>query len=1312
MKKTNTKLAFGILAIFALTILFLSCSDENQDEEQPIIITEQQNTVNVSFTVMDSISRTVLPQVSLANVALYKLMGGMNDDVEIELIEFTTGTASVSLTPGTWNFTLNAYDSSNAHLLQGRVQNQEINQTGNNNVSFSLAVINSGTGNIQVTLNFPNEAGITQIKTTGDITAETFSTISNGNFIYTKNDAISGNYFINFELYRENVLRAVVSELVLVRNNLTSSKTITLVGDDLKPLLTGTVRITGNALVDGILTADTSNLNGIGTISYQWKRGTTDIGTNSSTYTVLATDVGGAITVTVTREGYVNSVTSSATASVPALVNVTFSSLTQNGSSTQLTSQLTLSFSQAITDISANDITLSGVTGVQKGILSCSGSTYTLPISGFTSGGTLTVAITKAGYNINSASRTIAIYGAPTVTFNIISQNGSTSQATTQLTLAFGQAITGLTASDITLSGVSGVTKGTLSGSGPTYTLAITTTSSGTLTVAVAKSGFNFNPTSITVLIFGTPITFNDLTQNGSSAQITSQLTLIFSQTITGLAASDITLSGVSGVTRGTLNGSGGTYTLTISGHTSSGTLTVAVAKSGFNISPTPRTIPIFGRPSVDFKSVTANGSSSQTTTQLTLNFSQAIAGLTASDITLSGVSGVSKGTLSGSGPTYTLAINVFRGGSLTVAVAKTDFTITSPASRTVTVYGTGWDGSADDSWYYANPTATQFTITTATQLAGLARLVNGGNTMSGRTITLGSNIVLNNTANWQNWATSAPDTANSWTPIGDNSTTSSQFAGTFDGNGYVVSGIYINRTGTTTINSYQGLFGYISSGGTIKNIGITESYVRGYDYVGGLVGYFYSNTITNSYTTGNVSGRNYIGGMVGYNYSNGIRNSYATGSVTGTGSNIGGLVGGNDNYASLDNIKMSYYNSTTSGTGSSGTSKTAAEMQSQGFTDLLNVGALRYATTKWVYSEGGYPTLSRTLETMVSFFASGSGTSTSPYIITTKKHLESLAAINYYSINLNGVYFKLNNDIVLDNAAGFQNWANNNPSNSWTPIGDSSNYFNGAFNGGGFVISGVFINSTSSYRGLFGYIGSSGAISNLGVVANITGSEYIGGLTGYNSGAISNCYAAGSVTATSSSSYIGGLAGYNNGYIGNGTITNCYATTNVTGRSFTGGLAGYNYRYQSGTITNCYAVGTINVPLGSSYVGGLVGYEQLYNNSYTTGISSSYYNRETSERTDEGKGIPKSTSEMKLQSTYTGWNFTTSGAWNIGSLNNGYPYLRAVTPTSGGGTTTPPSTTITTLSANTWANGTLSATTTEFWYSFSVNNGTTYRIW
>ena len=236
MKKTIlVQLIMNVFKLSLLLILFIACFDVPQFQER--------QKAKVIFTVTDDTARTVLPQASLTDVASYKLTGGINGSVETVLVEsFTDTETSIALDPGTWNFTLNAYNNLGENMFQGKVQNRQINLTGTNQVSFSLSGIKTGTGSIQITLNFPEAAGITRINTTGDVGSENFTPDTGVNFEYTKNEIATGDYFINFYLYRGDVLRTIVSELVIVRNGLTSSKTITLVGDDLKPIyLTGTV---------------------------------------------------------------------------------------------------------------------------------------------------------------------------------------------------------------------------------------------------------------------------------------------------------------------------------------------------------------------------------------------------------------------------------------------------------------------------------------------------------------------------------------------------------------------------------------------------------------------------------------------------------------------------------------------------------------------------------------------------------------------------------------------------------------------------------------------------------------------------------------------------------------------------------------------------------------------------------------------------------------------------------------------------------------------------------------------------------------
>lgn len=177
-------------------------------------------------------------------------------------------------------------------------------------------------------------------------------------------------------------------------------------------------------------------------------------------------------------------------------------------------------------------------------------------------------------------------------------------------------------------------------------------------------------------------------------------------------------------------------------------------------------------------------------------------------------------------------------------------------------------------------------------------------------------------------------------------------------------------------------------------------------------------------------------------------------------------------------------------------------------------------------------------------------------------------------------------------------------------------------FNGNGHILLNVNINGSL-------FASNSGTIMNLGVCnINASGSSYVGGIVGQNSGTIKDCYVLGgtvSSTRTSTSSkagctaysdvyvsasaysYAGGIAGQNTG-----TIINCYTTCNVTasskatitlsGRyqlysgaslivnssaySYAGGIAGTG----AGKITGCFASGSINSTASGSISGTMSG--------------------------------------------------------------------------------------------------------------------------
>lgn len=137
------------------------------------------------------------------------------------------------------------------------------------------------------------------------------------------------------------------------------------------------------------------------------------------------------------------------------------------------------------------------------------------------------------------------------------------------------------------------------------------------------------------------------------------------------------------------------------------------------------------------------------------------------------------------------------------------------------------WDGTIDTTWY--NETDTEFTLTTAEQLAGLAELVAGNTTFGGKTIKLGINMDLY-CEDTTEFADGDPLT---FRPIGDHSKNGT-FEGDFDGNGKTIYNLYQNGWDLGykwgVYGSY-GLFGNLNNA-TIKNLTLSggESYIEGGD--------------------------------------------------------------------------------------------------------------------------------------------------------------------------------------------------------------------------------------------------------------------------------------------------------------------------------------------------------------------------------------------------------------------------------------------------------------------------------------------------
>jgi hypothetical protein len=139
------------------------------------------------------------------------------------------------------------------------------------------------------------------------------------------------------------------------------------------------------------------------------------------------------------------------------------------------------------------------------------------------------------------------------------------------------------------------------------------------------------------------------------------------------------------------------------------------------------------------------------------------------------------------------------------------------------------------------------------------------------------------------------------WQPIG---TSDDRFTGSFDGQGYEIRDLFINRPDESMV----GLFGAVDEGAVIQNAGVVNATITGEWAVGGLVGGNWGH-VTNSYSSGNVSGDDYIGGLVGGN-AGGVSYSYSAATVIGRW-DVGGLIGGND---SQGTVSSSYSDSSATG--------------------------------------------------------------------------------------------------------------------------------------------------------------------------------------------------------------------------------------------------------------------------------------------------------------------------------------------------------------------------------------------------------------
>ena len=352
-------------------------------------------------------------------------------------------------------------------------------------------------------------------------------------------------------------------------------------------------------------------------------------------------------------------------------------------------------FSESVSGLAASDFSVTGTaTGCVVGNPSGSGSSYTVALTGC-SGGTVILALAA-----NSVSDTagdpgpVAAVTAATVIIDrtapaatITAPASPTNAASLSYAVPFSESVSGLAASDFSVTGTAtGCVVGNPSGSGSSYTVALTGCSGGTVILALAANsvsdGLNTGPvaavTAATVIIDRTAPAATITAPASPTNAASLSYAVPFSESVSGLAASDFSVTGTAtGCVVGNPSGSGSSYTVALTG-CSGGTVILALAANsvsdGLNPGPvaavTAATV-IIDR-TAPAATITAPASPTNAASlSYAVPFSESVSGLAASDFSVTGTAtGCVVGNPSGSGSSYTVALTGCSGGTVILALA------------------------------------------------------------------------------------------------------------------------------------------------------------------------------------------------------------------------------------------------------------------------------------------------------------------------------------------------------------------------------------------------------------------------------------------------------------------------------------------------------------------------------------------------------------------------------------------------------------------------------------------------------------------
>ena len=593
-----------------------------------------------------------------------------------------------------------------------------------------------------------------------------------------------------------------------------------------------------------------------------------------------------------------------------------------------------------------------------------------------------------------------------------------------------------------------------------------------------------------------------------------------------------------------------------------------------------------------------------------------------------------------------------------------------------------------------------------------------------GWTVKLTDDIDLN-----PDWSASADGmtggegTPAAWTPIGTNAL---PFAGTFDGQGHTISGLYLSasasnqgmfaKTGADAVikdfylkNSYLTVSGKsntsfgsiagVADGGTFEKIYSNAFVMGGCNRVGGLIGVAQNNPITMRECAFAGSARltdqaSYLGGLIGqtqaggniencmnigevYHTFSGSLSTAAVGGLVGcvqtaelqiadsvnhsdaqytSGNYIGLIVGLNQSTVTMTNCHSILYTYATGANKnlignpavnpSGCTRQNKADVAGDKSRTVANVSNLftsESAKGYWVCSADSLPVLS----CFADEYAGGTvdtswyNESDTEFVLTDAADLYGFAQLSKTN-SFAGKTVKLGADIDLNPGCVADSTGMTGSPVLWTPIGDTSTYrFAGTFDGQGHTISGLFLDATATYQGMFQGTASAAVVRNFKLKNSFLRStaHYLGSIAGNGMGTFEKIYSE-AVVYANGGAYIGGMIG-NTSTGGGITMSDCWfagsATIN-TRQNYLGGLVG-RIDYDS-SIKNCIVTGEVyNHATGLTNCGTACFVGQLVSGKSLTISSSVNFSRpkaDTSGCTTLGYFVGANSGTLTLQKSHT----------------------------------------------------------------------------